>query len=176
MVPLEYPTVILKDNTGVIFLAENQYVSQRTKHIDVRTRFLTALIPRAIIVFHIWTENNYADLFTKKLNAQDQDHFVHHIHNGVMEIPTITDDLECDREDVKRSGTNGKFEREKQKVILTATSLTRRPMSGLMSQSDIIDEAYELVGLNVPSSHLCPASTAQVEAQLTNCHHFEGEG
>ena len=40
----EFPGKIFEDNEGAIFLAKNQQVSTRTKHIDVRYHFIRDLV------------------------------------------------------------------------------------------------------------------------------------
>ena len=87
IVPLIYPAVILKDNTGAIFLAENQHVNQRTKHIDIRAHFLRALIPTKLVICYVRSENNYGDALTKHLPGTKQERFTHHIHNGTIKVP-----------------------------------------------------------------------------------------
>ena len=44
----EMPGIIYEDNEGAIFLAKNQQVGMRTKHIDIKYHFITA--PRYTIV------------------------------------------------------------------------------------------------------------------------------
>ena len=74
-VPLDYPAVILEDNTGVIFLSTNHLVSQHTKHIDLKAHWLRSLIPHTLKVAFVCSDNNYADTGTKNLPGTKQDHF-----------------------------------------------------------------------------------------------------
>ncbi len=59
---------ILEDNTGAIYLMENQAVGNRTKHIDIRVHYIQEMTsgddPRFRVVF-IPLEMNFADLMTK---------------------------------------------------------------------------------------------------------------
>ncbi len=139
-------------------------MSQHTKHINVLVRFLTALILQIMIVRHFFSENSYADLFTKNLSISVQEHFIYHIHNGTVEIPLVTAELSGDREDDKRSGPSSKLGAAPKGIALTSTSLTARPMSGLMSEPDIIDEAYKLMGLDLSSSNFCYAFFSVMKA------------
>jgi hypothetical protein len=60
------PAVLYEDNTGAIFLATNDSIGQRTKHIDTRYRFTNDLVRENwLVVEYIRTTNNYADLNTK---------------------------------------------------------------------------------------------------------------
>ena len=62
------PIRINMDNTGAIMLLENESVSQRTKHMDVRMHFVRDLKEdRVIHVEYVNTEFNHADPHTKNL-------------------------------------------------------------------------------------------------------------
>ena len=59
---------VLEDNAGAIALAENPLSSSRSKHIDVRHRFLRNLTEKsAIEVTHVASEKQHADILTKAL-------------------------------------------------------------------------------------------------------------
>ncbi|UYV70600.1 hypothetical protein LAZ67_7003638, partial [Cordylochernes scorpioides] len=58
------------DNQGAMFLAENEVVSERSKHIDIRHFFIRDLIKDGKLSFvYVPTEENPANLFTKNLKA-----------------------------------------------------------------------------------------------------------
>ena len=38
------PSIIREDNTGAIFMAKNTAIGQRTKHVDIRNRFVNNMI------------------------------------------------------------------------------------------------------------------------------------
>jgi hypothetical protein len=62
------PIKINVDNTGAIMLLDNESISQRTKHIDVRIHFMRDLKEDKIIqIEYVNTEFNQADPFTKNL-------------------------------------------------------------------------------------------------------------
>ena len=62
------PITVRVDNIGAIFMAENMQVSQRTKHIDTRLRFVNQYIDDGFIkIKFVGTNENDADLFTKNL-------------------------------------------------------------------------------------------------------------
>ena len=56
------------DNSGALFLAENEYACQRTKHIDVRYHFIRQHVDDGTMKIElIRSEDNIADVFTKNL-------------------------------------------------------------------------------------------------------------
>jgi hypothetical protein len=62
------PIKINVDNTGAIMLLENETISHRTKHIDVRVHFMRDLRADKIIhIEYVNTNFNHADPFTKNL-------------------------------------------------------------------------------------------------------------
>ncbi|XP_062075027.1 secreted RxLR effector protein 161-like [Humulus lupulus] len=63
------------DNTSAINLSKNPVQNSRTKHIDIRYHFLRELVESKLIVLsHVASESQLADLFTKALSSQT---FVH---------------------------------------------------------------------------------------------------
>ena len=64
------PATILEDNTGAIFLMENQAVGNRTKHIDIKMHHIREMMsgedPRLCVVFTP-SEWNFADPMTKNV-------------------------------------------------------------------------------------------------------------
>jgi histone deacetylase 1/2 len=59
---------IYVDNKGAILMAENDLNNKRTKHIDIRYRFITHHIKNKEISLHyVKSEDNLADIFTKPL-------------------------------------------------------------------------------------------------------------
>ena len=79
------PSYCMGDNAGSIFMAKNNNVSQRTKHIDIKSRFLAELSTgekKEIAVQHIGTDLNTSDILSK--NAKENIHKAHKadIYNG----------------------------------------------------------------------------------------------
>jgi hypothetical protein len=65
---LHLPMLLRMDNTGAIYLSNNQAVGSRTKHIDIRTHYVCNLINEEIIkTLFVKSENNAADIFTKNV-------------------------------------------------------------------------------------------------------------
>lgn len=60
--------IIQEDNQSVIHLSENPLTSKRSKHIDVRFRFLKEMVHSGKIkLVYVPTESQLADGFTKGL-------------------------------------------------------------------------------------------------------------
>ena len=61
--------LIFEDNEGAIFLAKNQQVSIRTKHIDVWYHFIRDLIQDGYLnLQYVSTDDSYADFMTKNVS------------------------------------------------------------------------------------------------------------
>jgi hypothetical protein len=66
--PLVLPSILKEDNTGAIFMAKNIAIGQRTKHVDIRYRFVNDMIlSNDLLVEHIRSGENPSDAMTKKL-------------------------------------------------------------------------------------------------------------
>ena len=66
MTELKNPSVIYKDNQGVISLAKNRQVGILTKHIDVCHHFLRKMVKdKDIDIYYIWSEYNPEYIMTK---------------------------------------------------------------------------------------------------------------
>ena len=80
----------------------NDSVSDRTKHIDVRSRWISSFVPHRIYVGHVPTDKNCSDIFTKNTTAETFIKHAHDINNGTIKCfinhlgPTYT------REDVEK--------------------------------------------------------------------------
>ena len=58
------------DNLSAINISKNPIQHSRTKHIDIRHHFIRDLVEdKVIILEHVSTENQLADIFTKALDA-----------------------------------------------------------------------------------------------------------
>jgi hypothetical protein len=95
------PATLFEDNTGAIFLMENQAVGNRTKHIDIRWHHLRSLLrgenPRLRVLF-TRSENNYGDLCTKNVTEAIHSNLASKLKDGRI-AQAIFDNAE--REDVK---------------------------------------------------------------------------
>ena len=67
---VKLPVVDHVDNLGAVFMSENVSVSQRTKYVDIRYRFVQEFVlDRFIKVIFVRTEDNDSDIFTKNLGG-----------------------------------------------------------------------------------------------------------
>jgi hypothetical protein len=97
------PATLFEDNTGAMFLMENQAVGARTKHIDIRwhhmREMMTGADPRLRVLF-TKSENNFADVLTKNVTEGIHLDLAHRIKDGRISN-AIFDAVE--REDVSRN-------------------------------------------------------------------------
>jgi hypothetical protein len=62
------PIPIYADNQGSIFIGSNPVQEIRTKHIDVKYHYVRECIAvKKIVLYHVPTQDNTADIFTKNL-------------------------------------------------------------------------------------------------------------
>jgi len=55
-------------------MAENIAISQRTKHIDIRFKFVNKYVKDGFVeIIFVGTKENRADIFTKNLNGELHD-------------------------------------------------------------------------------------------------------
>ena len=71
------PVVVRIDNVGAMFMAENNTTSQRTRHIDIRYKWVAEFIEAGEIdVVFVKTSDNDADIFTKNTSRVIHDKHV----------------------------------------------------------------------------------------------------
>ena len=79
-IEVKLPIVVRVDNIGAIFMAENVTTSNRTKHVDVRFRFVNEFVTDGFIdIIFVKTKENIADIFTKNTSGEILD-----VHQGTM--------------------------------------------------------------------------------------------
>ena len=77
-VKVAYPVVVRVDNMGAIFIANNEGMGQRTKHIDMKHHFVREHVEDGILkIVYVQSEENDADVFTKNLSGE-----LHGKHTG----------------------------------------------------------------------------------------------
>ena len=65
-IKVKAPITVHCDNVGAIFLSYNAKISQRTKHIDTKYRFVGEYVEQGIVkIVFVKSENNIADIMTK---------------------------------------------------------------------------------------------------------------
>jgi hypothetical protein len=66
--PPTLPSILKEDNTGAIFMAKNTAIGQRTKHVDIRYRFVNDMVLcKDLSVEHIRSGDNPSNMMTKNL-------------------------------------------------------------------------------------------------------------
>jgi hypothetical protein len=113
------PSVLREDNTGAIFMAKNTAIGSRTKHVDVRYRFVNDMVmAKELSIEHIRSGENPSDCMTKNLPLAL---FAKHAalicegHLGRLHESTNTEDVRpyratvesLDSATVPRSNSNG---------------------------------------------------------------------
>lgn len=97
------PATLFEDNTGAMFLMENQAVGSRTKHIDIRWHHMRSMMrgedPRLRVIF-IRSEINFGDLATKNVSEGIHNHLVSQLRDGRISDVIYAN---SEREDVKES-------------------------------------------------------------------------
>ena len=70
-IPVQLPIVVKVDNIGAIFMSENTTTTGRTKHIDLRMRFVGEFCEEGFIkVIFVKSEDNLSDGFTKNQSGE----------------------------------------------------------------------------------------------------------
>jgi hypothetical protein len=91
------PSILREDNTGAIFMAKNTAIGSRTKHVDVRYRFVNDMVlANELSVEHIRSGENPSDCMTKNLPLALFGKHAALICNGLLarlHEPTNTEDV-----------------------------------------------------------------------------------
>ena len=70
-IEIELPITVKVDNVGAIFMSENTSMSGRTKHVDVRYRYVNEMVMDGFLkIKFVKTEENVADIFTKNVSSE----------------------------------------------------------------------------------------------------------
>ena len=65
------PIVVNVDNMGTVFMSKNISTTGRSKHIDVRTKYVNEYVEDGVLkIVHVKSEENDADIFTKNLGSE----------------------------------------------------------------------------------------------------------
>jgi hypothetical protein len=66
--PLSWATLVYCDNISVVYLSTNPIQHQRIKHVEIDLHFVRERIAvRDVLVLHVSTTSQFADMFTKGL-------------------------------------------------------------------------------------------------------------
>ena len=70
-IQVQYPIIVRVDNVGAIFMAKNVTTTSRTKHVDVRYKYVNEFVEDGIVkILFVKSKENDADLFTKNLSGE----------------------------------------------------------------------------------------------------------
>jgi hypothetical protein len=71
-IPVKLPVICRVDNVGAIFMAENINTTSRSKHVDLKLRWLNELVvdEKLLKIVFVKSEENVSDWFTKNVNSQ----------------------------------------------------------------------------------------------------------
>ena len=70
-VPVKTPIICHADNIGAIFIAENAAATPKSKHIDIKAKFVTQFVADKFIkVIFVKSENNVAEILTKNVQSK----------------------------------------------------------------------------------------------------------
>ena len=79
-IEVKIPIIVRVDNVGAIFMSESIAVTQNSKHVDTRYRFVNEFVEEGFLkIIFVRTFDNDADLFTKNLNGD-----IHKKHTDKM--------------------------------------------------------------------------------------------
>ena len=68
---MKLPITVYVDNVGAIFMVENVTTSQRTKHVDIRYKYVREFVlSKFLKIEFVRTTENTADLFTKNVSGE----------------------------------------------------------------------------------------------------------
>ena len=96
----ELPSVLYEDNEAAAYLARNQHVSSRTKHIDIREHYVREHIQELGKIVPIKSENNLADVLTKNVTVTTFQRLGTAILNGFKGFEEMFDFAKQKRENV----------------------------------------------------------------------------
>ena len=69
-IKVKLPITVRVDNVGAIFMSKNISTSNRTKHVDIHTKFVNEYMEDGIIkIIFVQSNNNDSDIMTKNVNG-----------------------------------------------------------------------------------------------------------
>jgi hypothetical protein len=146
--PPSLPSILREDNTGAIFMAKNTAIGQRTKHVDIRYRFVNDMVQQGdLSVVHISGDENPSDVMTKNLP-----YALHAKHNstivngtlGKFYDPRNTEDVKPSRATVVSADTTSRVVRPLPTTVKGQTNDTGTICSAV-SQINACENGWTLV-------------------------------
>ena len=69
-IKVKLPVTVRVDNVGAIFMSKNISTSNRTKHVDIRTKYVNESVEDGIIkIIFVQSGNNDSDIMTKNVSG-----------------------------------------------------------------------------------------------------------
>ena len=70
VINVQLPIAVHVDNMGAVFMSNNVTTTNRTKHVDVRTKFVREFVQdNVLIIRFVCSEDNDSDVMTKNLGS-----------------------------------------------------------------------------------------------------------
>ena len=70
-IPVKLPVIVRVDNIGAIFMSENVSTSSRTKHVDIRSKFVMEFVEDGFLkIIFVKSEGNVSDILTKNVSGE----------------------------------------------------------------------------------------------------------
>ena len=77
---VQLPVIVRVDNVGAIFMSTNLTTTSRTKHIDIRSKYVREYVVDGVIkIIFVKSEDNDSDILTKNLGSE-----LHHKHSDKL--------------------------------------------------------------------------------------------
>ena len=79
-IKVQLPVTVLVDNVGAIFMSSNVTTSSRTKHVDIRTKYVRQYVEDGIVkIVFVRSESNRSDIMTKNIQGDLFDKHASHL-------------------------------------------------------------------------------------------------
>jgi hypothetical protein len=120
------PSYIYGDNVASLFLSQNNSISQRTKHIDIRERFMYELVEgKRVELRHVKTDENTSDINSKNTKVDIHKKMAERLYNGLAIAEVKYDNSDTN----KRLSKSSKEDVEYSYAISVDDKLSRRRYS-----------------------------------------------
>jgi hypothetical protein len=176
------PSFVYGDNVASLFLAQNNAVSQRTKHIDIRQRFMYELVEsKRFELRHVKTDENTSDINSKNTKIEIHKKMAERLYSGLAIAEIKADSSETNKRLSKSVRKSSKEDVElthaiSVRVIDDALPEETASEHGTIVRPQAINLAYPVkVPVSTRASHENKtASCSSVQAIVKRVHWKEG--
>ena len=104
------PSYVYGDNVASLFLAQNNSLGQRTKHIDIRHRLMNDLVEQKLMELrHVQSDENTADVNSKAVKIETHEKLSPRLFEGLVIVKSKERSSdESSKEDVAFPGEKGR--------------------------------------------------------------------